>query len=608
MPLVNNSNGVNVDFTANADDLLADSDRVIKELDRVKKAVKDNGRQLEEQARREQQALKQNSLSWTDFRSAYQTAMDVVRVGQQVYAATVGELITYGDEVKKLAVITGQSSEETSRQIQLADDLRVSYDTLARSLQFATKKGFDTSTEGLIKLGEEYKKLPEGIERTQFLMEKFGKSGIEMNKILGQTSDQIRALAAGTPDGLILSQKDIAAIDEYNKNVDQLNDSFTSLKMNVARDVLPSLVELTDFFNDPNANTAADFINKVFEGTSIESKAHKAARLLKDDLKDTGDQAQVTADDLGELEDPLQAAEDAAKNLSKTLTGMLDSMFAINKEDERYAQTLADLSKSDGDLAAQKNQLTLKMWEEQRAGKLTNDTYLEYVQRLDEITKKQEENASKREQAAQDNKDATNQRVYDLVQERLAADGVIDSGEYEYLQNLAVAKGLVTQKAADQAIQESKAADALVQNFSKTQPMMDTALATMQNIAAYDGRIVQFGVNFQQTGSLAGMGGTANPGGYSYNTNHSNTYHPINYGGTYHDRDSGGSGMAGTPYMIGTGAQPEMFVPSTNGTFVPNANKLGSTYNITVINPKRETAENSIRQELKKLSYIGTTL
>ena len=58
--------------------------------------------------------------------------------------------------------------------------------------------------------------------------------------------------------------------------------------------------------------------------------------------------------------------------------------------------------------------------------------------------------------------------------------------------------------------------------------------------------------------------------------------------------------------MIGTGAQPEVFIPNTNGTFVPNADKkLGGTYNIVINNPRKETAENSIRQSLKKLSYLG---
>jgi len=39
-------------------------------------------------------------------------------------------------------------------------------------------------------------------------------------------------------------------------------------------------------------------------------------------------------------------------------------------------------------------------------------------------------------------------------------------------------------------------------------------------------------------------------------------------------RDSGGPGLAGAGYMIGTGAQPEAFFPETNGTFIPNIDQI----------------------------------
>jgi TP901 family phage tail tape measure protein len=45
-------------------------------------------------------------------------------------------------------------------------------------------------------------------------------------------------------------------------------------------------------------------------------------------------------------------------------------------------------------------------------------------------------------------------------------------------------------------------------------------------------------------------------------------------------RDSGGPGAAGQPYMIGTGAQPELFVPSSAGQFFPAGSYGGD--NITV--------------------------
>ena len=60
-------------------------------------------------------------------------------------------------------------------------------------------------------------------------------------------------------------------------------------------------------------------------------------------------------------------------------------------------------------------------------------------------------------------------------------------------------------------------------------------------------------------------------------------------GGVGNRRDSGGMGMAGMAYMIGRGAQPELFVPQTNGQFIPNADKMmgggGDTYNINITPP-----------------------
>jgi hypothetical protein len=592
MPLVTGGadiNKITVEIDGKVDDLLKDIKQVDKALDEFaasnKKAQQQSGL-----------TAKGATASWTDFRSAYSTVLDVVRVGQQVWGATVGELVKYGDQVQKLSTITGQSAEETSRQIQMADDLRVSYETLARSLQFASKKGVDTSIDGLVRLGEEYKKLPKGIERTQFLMEKFGRSGIEMNKILGQTSEQIRDLAANTPDGLIITEDDLRDIRIYNQQVDELNDNWLAFRMNVAKTSVPKANAFLEWLIDPNKNadTAAEFINSFFAGTGIETAAHKAERLKKE-LEGSGAAAEEATADMEGLEDPLQTAEQAAKRLSSQMQALLGSMFKIQNETDRYNETLSNLAGKDAELAAEKNQLTLKMWEEQAAGKMTNDTYLEYVQRLDEITKKQAENAQATTKAKEDNAKASQQRVYDLVQERLAADGLIDTGEYKYLQELAVSKGLVTRAAADQAIAESNAADEYVSNFQKTQPLMTQTLTLMQQIAAYDGRVVQFGVNYSTTGSVAGYGSNQYNGSYT----------PINYGGTYHDMDSGGQGIAGQPYMIGTGAQPEMFVPNQSGQFYPNADKMGSNITITINNPVPQKSVNDIRVALKKLSYMG---
>ena len=51
-------------------------------------------------------------------------------------------------------------------------------------------------------------------------------------------------------------------------------------------------------------------------------------------------------------------------------------------------------------------------------------------------------------------------------------------------------------------------------------------------------------------------------------------------------RDIGGDGVAGQPYYIGKGAQPELFIPKTNGTFIPNGmGGISITNHISVTQP-----------------------
>jgi hypothetical protein len=64
--------------------------------------------------------------------------------------------------------------------------------------------------------------------------------------------------------------------------------------------------------------------------------------------------------------------------------------------------------------------------------------------------------------------------------------------------------------------------------------------------------------------------------------------------------DSGGRGSAGKAYMIGKGAQPEMFIPDSAGTFVPNADKMGGTSFAITIDARDPGAEGRIRTMIEQ--------
>lgn len=67
-------------------------------------------------------------------------------------------------------------------------------------------------------------------------------------------------------------------------------------------------------------------------------------------------------------------------------------------------------------------------------------------------------------------------------------------------------------------------------------------------------------------------------------------------------RDSGGNARPGQPYYIGKGAQPELFIPDSAGTFIPNADKLGGGASTSInisIDARDEGAESRIRSMIQ---------
>lgn len=562
---------------------------------------------LEQQQKKTQATSVTLKNSYTEFLSALGLVQMGLQYAKAAFDATIGAQLEYANAVRQLSNVNGESAESTSRLIQVMDDFGISSDKLLTSVRAMTSEGKTLTVETLAAMADEYGKLGSQQEKNEYIIKNLGRAGLEYAEVLEKGGDAIRKMNDEVDESLVLNEKNVNDARRLEVAWDTFKDTLQGVGSSISNQLMPILDELVNSwtwaltvaqkFSEAAKNGTVDSTNwfNVLRDTAHEIDANTAA------MAASGDEADEMGESVNGLTGEMDDAQAAAQRFSAELTGMLSSMFTIQKDIDNFAKTTEDLAKKDAELAAEKNKLTLEMWEQQRAGKLTNDEYLRYVQQLDAITQKEKENQQSKAVLEEQTKKAAQQRVYDLTQQRLAADGLIDSGEFEYLQDIAVQRGLVSRAAADQAIAESRAADEMVANFQKTQPVMNQTLTTMQQIAAFDGKYVNFGVNFNQTGQIT------TPTPYSYNPG-------VAGGGASlppatrrpRSRDSGGSGVAGTPYMIGTGAQPEMFVPNTNGTFVPNADKMGATYNITINNPIPERSENSVRNTLKKLSYLGT--
>ena len=78
----------------------------------------------------------------------------------------------------------GTTTEEASRLKEVADDVGVGMDSLGTSLKQASKDGFAPTIDGLAGMADEYNNLAPGVERTQFLLDRFGKSVEEIIQTL----------------------------------------------------------------------------------------------------------------------------------------------------------------------------------------------------------------------------------------------------------------------------------------------------------------------------------------------------------------------------------------------------------------------------------------
>lgn len=172
--------------------------------------------------------------------SSIGSAAAVTAVIKEVSKA-INETVDYNSQIKDTARLLGLTTEETSRLVQASDDLFISEDTLKTAFQAASRQGIDVSITGIKSLSEQYLALNPGVERAQFLMQKFGRSGADMGKLMEVGAAGIDKAMGAVEDSLIVTQKSIEQSDKYKQNLDKLSDSWTGLKIAVGNGVIPVL-------------------------------------------------------------------------------------------------------------------------------------------------------------------------------------------------------------------------------------------------------------------------------------------------------------------------------------------------------------------------------
>ena len=183
------------------------------------------------------------------------TAGVITAIGGGISAAVdytkdaIEETVKYGDQVATLSRITGTSLEDTSRLIQVAQNMGIEYKDLATGLGNATKKGVDVSIENLLLLADEYKELETPIARAQWLTENFGAAGRDLEPIFAAATESIVADMEEVSDAMVWDAEKQESVDAYAAAIGEFDSAMGGLKITIATELLPTL---TTFFTELN--------------------------------------------------------------------------------------------------------------------------------------------------------------------------------------------------------------------------------------------------------------------------------------------------------------------------------------------------------------------
>ena len=176
----------------------------------------------------------------SSFMDASAVAGSLVAAGyavKKVFDETVGTMVEYADQVRTTSRATQLSSEESSKLIQMTDDLGVSYEGLEKAIK-SSSDTTDFSIAGLMKTSEEYLQITDAQERAKFAQKEYGKAWIEMVGVLEKGPAAIQAASDAFSSNLILTDEAVRQAREYEIALDNVSDNWAGLTVRAVSEAL----------------------------------------------------------------------------------------------------------------------------------------------------------------------------------------------------------------------------------------------------------------------------------------------------------------------------------------------------------------------------------
>jgi len=185
--------------------------------------------------------------TFMELSSAIGLANQVLGAAQGFIRDTAGEVLNYAKQVRSLTTAIGATPEEASKLIQVADDVGISFEQMNSAMEAGIRKGVKPTIENIGKLSDEYLSLAPGIERTEFLMKQFGRTGQDLARLMELGSGKIDEMGDSIEGTARLMDQDaLDAAEDYRVALDNLSDAAMDVKLSIGQNLIPELQKVAD--------------------------------------------------------------------------------------------------------------------------------------------------------------------------------------------------------------------------------------------------------------------------------------------------------------------------------------------------------------------------
>lgn len=383
---------------------------------------------------------------------------------------SVDATLKYANEVRNLSMISGESTESTSRFLQVLDDYKLSADDAMAATRAMTKQGLTPNLQTLAKLSDEYLSINDAQKRNEFIIKNLGRAGLQWVDVLNKGSDALLAQGDAVNEALILHQKQVDAARENEIAMDNFNDSVMALKISIGNKLIPVMTDSVNEFND--TGRAIEIMKEkgmewyeIVDHMATNDEAYTGAlKQANEERKKATDAMLANGEASGELTQSLQEQEEAVKNLTKANQDELSAIGDLTDKFNDYYEKENDLLQTHDELEAKKQELiALGYSPESEAIKDVNQKLLDnqYAQQMN----------------AQVFEEETNKRILKRAEELLSADG-LTTAEKDFLIERGIAMGVYTQEAAARLHEEEQAALAMTEALNSIPPEITTTITT----------------------------------------------------------------------------------------------------------------------------------